>query len=1640
MRREAFKRAPSHPKVRYYSANIQVRGRRYFEHFREIETGPEIEGADPDTQASWLGYMATYWASIRDFGNARRCLDLAYRVKPGDDWVLSCESDVLAGEGRWNDALKAAETAWQLNPRVPYTARSLGSTLLNLGRVEEAAKRLTQAAQEGESYELATTACWYLCALAETCMGEERASALAEAQKLAERAPVLAPLADRETHAAIARVRLDLAELADDHAAIEHWARIVRSPFHRKVVENFGKNPSGLRIRLPFRHAIQKHNECLPTSIGSAMAAMGTPVDANAMAAQLTFGGTPAWAAAEWLEGKGYVVRFFVATPEVTATLIKNGIAFILTLEADTSAHAVAIVGLDEAAGTVMVHDPNSFRATEYLLESLSKDEAPLGPRAMIAVLPERAQLLDKLLPQVETQTTTAWEARCRADFMHGSAGARTVVSNLAKRYPLHPTTRLLQALQERQDGRIGIALKQFQELLAEFPGSAFVRSNLLACCRSLRNTALMRKTLADVVERGILPGIDAQQQWRYPPPDYVAEYADLLRLSGATSSKAKALFLGVVGSASYCASAWHNLADLLWTERDIAGALLGYRIASCLADRNDHYARAYSDALGLLGRQEEGFAWLQQRVDKFSNALEGVATWITLIAALEKAGHPERALTAAREAAGAHHDSAELLAFLVPFQARMGNWADAEELLKHLRQAENNQLFERASSHFYGIRGELDAALDHAEKWLSDSPLSMTAREELVKLVAKRDGNQAAIVRAREWLAERPAHEDIEEIYCRQLERDSYTSWRKYSVLLRRVKRNREDGWAWRDLVFCAMYDFQMAGTKRQHRRESRIVHYLAECDRTSPDDAATIRAHAVWRESHGEWLQAVSHWLQAIESDPTSMYAYRRLWECAAREMIMLVAQRLGVNAAEEAVTRWMTVRHEDPEIVEACVDLLLDHGHGRTDGERALQLLLPELGRFPFHLGLRLSHANALQSLGRFQEGEDVFHEIVRRHPHHSWSHVRLAWMKQRRGEMEAALQELGQVAVRDPRNAAVYQAQVEILIEEQRFAEARAMIASTSAKLPAAVGWRESAIKFLIQCGDLEQAVATARAGVVEHPRGAYLWLLLGRTLSEHTQFAARGEIESCLRRSLSLNQELYEAADYLAMLLVEQRRYSEAEQVLREVEIRLCDPSPALGRLAWIRRSKGERRDAVEDMMSLLSKFPWYGWGWGVLLDWFNQDKSWDNASRFLADIVPEQRTNTRFRQQRLEVLAQAGTKPEVLDTEWDSLLHDFPEEMPLHLIRYDALCEGKRWPQATEVLQHIRTIHGDSPYVLARWLEVLVREQKKDEAIANLLQLFFAEAEPSVWPADHAWQALKDSNYGNQAYSAALTELQKGRQPTPRALSILATYALECSVLKRERQALLRTWFPHRGAREVLKMLKMVDALPERHSANRATLFARLSDFGYERLVVRYWSKNRAEVEAGVESWSETMRALTGLKKYWAARAVFTGWEERPGVGMWVVANYVMGLSEMGARTLTEIRSTCRAALAGLVHDHCARYLAHREAEACALLGNQSGFSECWTRYRAYFDGKLEKGEWFEPKRQYLLTEIPAAAVCLENNDPKYNAKVRSLRWKRFKTNLFASPKTINGRVSSRSIWWIIWGLFMLAQIVRGCK
>jgi len=1604
--REALRRDPSNPLVRYFAQRANPRRVSLLDELKDFIAHPDIGGEDPELRASWYAAFAYTWAMLRDFDRAHDCLRLAHALAPDHGWVLHLESGVHGLADRWADALQSAERAFAVDPGAPYAAHSLGLALVNLGRVEESAARLTAVAEAGQSYEIVLTACWHRCALAETLDGERRGSVLDGAGRLAARLPGLMPLADRETLKHVARTNLDIAGLADDRPAIERWAVEARSPYHRQLLASLARNAAGERVRLSFRRTIQKYDSCVPSSLAAAMSAGDMHISANEMAADLTFGGTPEWAAADWLRGRGYHVRFFSASPDVATRLIRNRIAFTVSWEGDEAGHAVAVVGFDERAETFLVHDPNSFRSAEYLFAAFDPRMSPLGIRAMAVVRPEQAMTLDALLPP-ESAVAEAAQEHSKQLTLHGPSAARQVVADLIARFPSHPGSRYLEAVQALEDGQAGQALVKLKELIRQFPRSPHVRVRYMQACHSVGNRALVRQTLKDIVEAGMLPGLEAQQDWIYPPDRYIYEYADLLRLSSDTSQNAESLLLRLIGRQPVCAGAWHNLADLLWDKRDEPGALLGFRISAGLAENDEHAARACADALAALGREEEASRWLESRARGFRNPLHAVSPWITWIAFLEDRGYPERALSACDEALAQQGAPAELLAFAVPFFARMGDWTRAEADLERLRDAGLPHAFFEAATRLHRMRGDLESAARSATAWVTELPRSIDARHSLLDIIASREGPEAAVRASRQWMLENGDHEGFEEAYCAQLDRAAAPPGKKYRVLLGRLKRNPEDAWAWLQLTYVCLNYYEIADDKRKERLEPRIVRFLAECDRTSAGAVMTARAHALWSELRGDWAGAVSRSLESIALAPESFYSYRLAWDCSsrlgadgredlwrrlepvflgfpgrltiAREVAGLLAERFGVAAAETSVAMWRTARPDDPDILEAAADLLVDHGHGRSDAARAIGLLEPAVRRYPFHSGLRFSLANAYHRAGRDAEAEAVLAEITRRHPDNSAAGIRLAVIMSRRGDEQGALESLDRMMAAEPRIPDPLDARAEILIDRARFVEAVRDIEGGLSRLSSDARWRDRAVALLIQCGAGDKAIQAARGGVAADPGNAFLWAVLGRTLLGMRQYAEVGEIESCFRKSLALNGCLYEPADSLARLLAEQRRYDEASNLVRGIETRLPDPSPARGRLAWIRRQSGQLSEAVADLANVLEAAPWYGWGWSLLMDWLEEDAAWDRTRQLLQNIPPPMFTNTDFRLRRLWLLERAQADVTQLDEEWARLLGDFPEDVSLHTCRYDVLVAAGRWQDADAVIEAIVRAERNEPYVLARRCEALARDDHKSAALEIALRICFLPADGSVWPSEKAWDVARKQGFADDLSLRFRERLKAGDKPALHSLSRMAAYVMRDATK-------LRNWpFPsHRrprgGALDLAGLVDDINRAPWDGSEHRAVVYYELCDHGYVRLVAALSDRIGATAVTAANEWAQIGRALLEGHRYAAARKFLGAWRERTGVAMWMVANYIISLSRRRRDQLQERLSSARDALAGLPHDNCANYLAHIQAEACARLGRQDLFLETLASHARYFDRDLEEGEFFWGRDRHLLTGISRLA------------------------------------------------------------
>lgn len=1649
LQREAARRAPRHPQVRCYALHVGRRRADLLDTLLDFEAEPDLDTPDPELKTSWLGSIAMNWAALRDFQNAFACLDRAKALGADDAWVLSSEANVLLDADRWEEAYQAACRSWMASPGKPWTARVLGQAMTRCGRLPEAARRIADAAEAGESVEVAAYAAWLLCTHAETLDGSDRDRLLGRASALVDRLADLVPRPDRETRELIARARLDIADLSGDRTALERWAGETGSPFHRAVLKNLRRNPSGRRLLLPFRRVSQKHDTCLPSSMAAVLHALGMDLNEDAIAGEITFGGTTAWDATDWLEKRGLAVRHFRVTPGIARELALAGVPFVLTLQAESSGHAVAAVGIDEAAGTLLYHDPSFPRLGEILLDGLGADEHPLGPRGLAVVTRDRAAVLDRIIPSDEAQAVAAFHEHGRALREAGPPAARRVVDDLARELPGHPVTRYLETFQKVLEGHVREAFASFQGLLNEHPGCLLFRRSLVQACRSLGNTALLRQTLGDLVEKGRLPGVQATQDWWYPPETYVCQYADQLAASEPGRNRALRLLRTVLARGAGSEEVWYTLGRLTWTGGPTPAGRLAYRAAACLADEDDACARTYCNVLRLDGREEDGLRWLEGRARRLASSPRPLGPWFAWVDAMEDFGFPERTAAALEEALKSHGDDPEWVEAAVPYWCRLGMWEEAEAGLRRLETGEGTAGFHEARLTFHRLRGEWEPVRHHAGEWVRVCPHSLNARRQLLDATAVLEGNPAAVALARRWVAEHPGHDEMEELLYDRLV-GVETEEERLRLVRERTARNAEDGWAWRELSLIRMEEFELKPLAERPRLAPEIERILAECDRTAPRNASTLRMHAAWAEARCVWRTAAEQWLRAAEAEPEDFHAYRRAWDCSAglpeaerqqlfdrietllmhcigrlhiaRDLVFMAVRRFGLAAAEAAVSRWRQARPDDPEVLEAVADLWLEHGQGRSDAEKARELLAEAVRRFPYHLDLRLSLAQAYRALGRDAEAETTLLDVHRRHPGNTGVQVQLSRVRESRGDLKGAERWLESARAVAPLSSEIWKARIGYYLRQDRGPEARTLALEGLAADPRSVFRRECALDVLTDLGDEKEAMALAREGVRLAPAGAYLWLLLARNLAATEQPARQKEAEQCFRKSLELNAGLFDAADELAMLLARERRLEEASAVLEQVRPFLPDPSPVNGRLAWLQRLSGKREPARRTMSAAVAAAPWYGWGWDKLIAWLQEDQAWDEARKALCPSPPAMSAQAWFRKDRLLLLARAGLPPAELEAEWDRCLADYPEDTNLRLECFDSLRELKLREKAAAVLDAVLARTPDDPYALARYTEVLADRKETDRLLEVVLRISFDTQVESDWPARHAWGTAENAGLLPEVKKRVRHRLGQGEEPSVHAFSLMALLAHNREKKRGSqcRSALQCAFFRGAGAVELEKLLELVDCFSWKGPLLRAKILEELVDLGYHRRVIRY-GKRYPDRISDTEPWAQVGRALVEFRPPLAAKFL-APWKQRSDVKMWMVSCFVMSLTYYGPARYREVMSACRDALRYLPHDHTARFLAHVLAESSLLLGDLAVFRDAWSRYGGYFDGELLKGEFYPRKWQHLLKDIPVLAQALERGD-KRTVDTLTSRLRRNSHRLGHVSMKVNFKNAYRKVW-----------------
>lgn len=1561
--RLAQQRNPAHAMVRYYCRGTR-RATSLFDHLALFVANPELETDDADLRASWFASHASYFATVRDFSSASHWIERAHQFGAQSGWVDACHAGILLRQDRREEALERAETAWNRQPGMPYTAGSLADCLSELNRAEEGVARLRAWVDaNGQSFDVLLTLLRQILNCAERASAADRLASAKDCFTLAQRFEHMAPLADRFAQRALSYQLLEAARLACDYARVREMAPKVASPFYNSVAANLERNPSGIRVLLPHKPVRQDYNTCLPASVCTVLSSLGKNFDQREVARQLTFEGTPSWRVSEWAAQNGLKLRHFFANRATVETLISLGVPFILGMESLNSAHATAVVGADSAMGTILIHDPSFPGLGEMLIEGLGKGEAPLGPRCAVIYPIERAAELDALVLNDES-AATAMQEFFRIREQQSAAQALDFVQNA--RLGAVPAGEYMRAMALSGKGHAGESLEKLKRMFAHWPDCVVLQRSVIAGTSGMGNTALLRDALHKIVTRAPLPGTSGGSDYIFPAAHLIARFAGILRRSATSLSEAKRLAHKALRRGPMEAEAYSVLGDIHWQEGQFEHALLPYRLAACLHYESDYCARSYADTLHKLGREREAIDWLLKRALDNDQKLDASGTWRVLVETLEDFGYPKEALERLAQGLALRPSDGILAAFAALVYSRFGKDQEADKALEVARRHAPRGDYHNAACAMERGRGRLEAALQHARLRVENEPFPVHARGLLAHLIEQLHGPEESAKLCRQWMLEHPDDEAYEDLLLEHMGQTSMRDERK-SLLQARLARNPDDAWACREMAFLLL---ESASRTSQTGRLSvlrDVEQAVLRCEQTCPDHEASrvIRGDHEMLLGHKE--RAFAAFSHALDVQPAYGYAVDRLFEVAgllggeysqraaaivdaalartpgqwsqAPQIADKLGQALGVNEARERIAHWLRRSRRDPYPVCAWAELLLDHGRGVSDARRIVRRLSRAIGRFPLHVNLRYSLAHAYSTLGRSDQEVSTLQGIVETAPRETRARVYLAEALEPLNRFDEAEAQLRKASELDPLDHRVWLGLCEFLVRRGKDASAIEALKHGNSLIPGVMNLWNRRCELLSAIGRADESLAVAREVASRYPDGALAQLILARALRQTVVRARRHEIEAQYELALKLNAQFFDTVEEYTSFLTDHALYERARQVIEKHLPLVEDSVPLRAKYAEILRAERRPKDALDEVIMIVRDRPEYSWGWHLLMEWCIADKREAEGRELLAQVHPALEKHTAFQADRLDFLAKAGAPRTEIEKAWQEVLQNFPQSSDLNLRRFKELLEADRLDEATQVINDYARFSASYAPTLAAQVQLACKQKQGDKALEHAQRLWFDAQAENYDVCFQAAEALAQAGLATYNMRQVCAKIKDGHLP-----SALAAHALGSKAGK---------------AKHFAELLSLVEALePRALEYGSWELFSSLLDHliscDKAGWVLAWKRRNEQVCREDTRLWMVVGRAMHAKQDYSGAAAWYSDWQKRPGVELWGLSNYVDAL--LNARRYAEAALCASQALTEVEHDHSAPNVAEVLVVGRLLSGDLSPAMAEFENWREVLD------------------------------------------------------------------------------------
>jgi tetratricopeptide (TPR) repeat protein len=693
-----------------------------FAAYEQLQSGPlaalvwmerigNLDGASAELRSDWWTARALAHAELRDFSIAERSWQTARELHE-DAWTWCARAWLDDARDRLDAALTAIDRAREHSRWYRPALESSCRMLVRSRRSAEARALLVEATDHGE----AASTQLILAALHRDA-GDHDGSVAA-----LHRAVKFAPAMERELHDQIAWEFGFSHYLRGDAELGVQLMRLVDHERVRATAQRIATTP-GTRRKLPVPHVPQHHNTCAPATLTAIAEMWGETVDHVDIAEKICHDGTPAGSERRWAEERGFIARQFTVTWDAARRLIDAGIPFALTTSFTIGAHLQPVAGYDERRRSLVVPDPSASWCIDLEWDRLATAQAPFGPRGMAFVPASRRAALDAIeLP--DAGLYDAHHALEAALQKHDRSAARAAFERLvahapADHYLLHQAQRALACYDGDERG----TLQWIEALRRRFPDDVWLRTCELASLHGHASEERRAELAAGLLGK------------HNDDPGVVVTCARFL-LGVGEIARARSLATRAIKSARQHGGAYHLAADAAWGmgERTLATRL--YRIASCLADRDESAAWSYFVAALITGRVDEALAYLADRVERMQTRSGAPAR--TLCEAFHVVGRSAEGQRILDAAVAAHPDDGTLL-LVAAEQHRLARDLDrAQQYIDRARGKIADAPWRRAAAVLAVQRGDVARALALRRELVADDPLDIESQAAYVALLER--------------------------------------------------------------------------------------------------------------------------------------------------------------------------------------------------------------------------------------------------------------------------------------------------------------------------------------------------------------------------------------------------------------------------------------------------------------------------------------------------------------------------------------------------------------------------------------------------------------------------------------------------------------------------------------------------------------------------------------------------------------------------------------------------------------------------------------------------------------------------------------------------------------------------------------